>query len=44
MSIIRIKKIHFLMLKFACCANSLKLCPLVVEVLFFDRKFVTLLL
>ena len=31
------------MLKFACFTNSLKLCPLVVEKLLFDRKLVTLL-
>ena len=43
MSTIRIEKNHFLMLKFACCANSLKLCPLVVEKFLFERKLVTLL-
>ena len=31
MSTIQIEKNHFLMLKFACCTNSLKLCPLFVE-------------
>ena len=43
MSSIQIEKNHFLMLNFACCTNSLKLCPLVVEKLLFDRKSVTLL-
>ena len=43
MSTIRIEKNHFLMLKFVCCTNSLKLCPLVVEKLLFDRKFAVLL-
>ena len=42
MSTIRIEKNNFLVLKFACCTNSLKLCPLVVETLLFDRKVVTL--
>ena len=37
---IRIEKNHFLMLKFACCTNSLKLCPL-VEKLLFGIKLVT---
>ena len=40
MTTIRIEKNHFLMLKFACCTNSFKLCPL-VEKLLFDRKLVT---
>ena len=40
---IPIEKNHFLMLKLSCCANSLKLCPLVVEKLLFDRKLVALL-
>ena len=43
MSTIRIEKNHFLMLKFACCTNSLKLCPLVVEKLLLDLKLVSLL-
>ena len=43
MSTIRIERNHFLMLKFACCANSLKLYPLVVENLLFDRKLGALL-
>ena len=37
----QIEKNHFLMLMFACCINSLKLSPLVVEKLLFDRKLVT---
>ena len=41
MSTIRIEKNHFLMLKSACCTTSLKLCPLVVEKLLFERKLVT---
>ena len=42
MSTMQIEKNHFLMLKLACCTNSLKLCPFVVEKLLFDRKLVTL--
>ena len=42
MLIIRIEKKHFLTLKFACCTNSFRLCPL-VEKLLFERKLVTLL-
>ena len=42
MSTIRIDKYHFLMLKSACCTNNLKLCPLVVEKLLFDRKSTTM--
>ena len=41
MSTIRIEKNHFLMLKFTCCTNSLKLCPVVVKNVLFDRKLVT---
>ena len=40
---IRIEKNNFLMLKLACCTNSLRLCPRVVEKLLLDRKLVTLL-
>ena len=43
MSAIRIEKNHFLMLKFACFANSFKLCPILGEKLLFDRKLVNLL-
>ena len=43
MSAIWIEKKNFLVLKFACCANNLNLCPLVVEKSLFDRKLVTLL-
>ena len=36
MSTIRIEKNHFLMLKFAFCSNSFKLCPLVFEKMLFQ--------
>ena len=43
MSTIQIELNRFLMLMFACCANSLKLCSIAVEKLLFDRKLVALL-
>ena len=44
MSAIRIEKNHFLSLKFVCCINSFKLCPLVGEKLLFERKLVSLVI